>query len=302
MSNKVNINIDKKRLKKLASQKPIRVMIGIPSSVRTVDIKFHEALIDLITYVMDNPIVDGRIVVLGVHHETYFGHNLAYCRNSIFKTAVKTGADVLVCMDSDMILEPNAIHKFVQHWLHGRKVVSGLCFGVRPFRPLIFQEPSEADFKKNPHALREQVVYKAGEMIKVYAIGTGCFMMDGKTIGAYGKPWFKYYDERDDLHQAYKNVGEDFYFSEILRATNQDIFVDTDIEVGHIGTDIYGKTMWQRYGFDKVYAEKEAMTGEDTIQGQEDSSLNNAINRLEKTVDKIEQTDQATGLRLVKGK
>ena len=144
--------------------------------------------------------------------------------------------DYFLWIDEDMVVPPEL---FMKLRAHDKDIVSanyvrksgfGWCF-----------EPAEEykDWESKP-----------GGLIECDYIGFGAVLVKGEVFEKLEYPWFKV--ERDwkviDGKREYMEVGEDVYFCRKAREAGFSTWVDTGLEVGHMGATIWPKDAYVMHG------------------------------------------------------
>ena len=108
----------------------MKTLIAIPC-MDTVPVGFAESLLNL-----HKP--DGTKVC-------FKGNSLVYdSRNLLSLTAIENNFDVVMWLDSDMIVPPDTIEKFAAYCAEGKEMVTGLYVRRRPpVKPVIYDQLDE---------------------------------------------------------------------------------------------------------------------------------------------------------------
>lgn len=159
----------------------------------------------------------------------YHPGDIAKCRNDIAKDALKDGCTHLLVMDTDQVYHNQDM---VYTMLARKKDILGAKIHRRwpPFEPILQRD--------GKHVPDEEIF--AGGAVPVDGTGSGCMLIRTKVFIDTEYPWYKV--ERDE----YENVtcGEDIYFCRQAKKAGYDIFVDCDVDIGHltlmeVNTDFY---------------------------------------------------------------
>lgn len=190
----------------------MKTLIAIPTS-REIEIQCAASLIGLKR--------KGRIGVFAPQ---------SYCidvsRNMIVEHALEIGYDYILWVDSDMILPKDTLLKLMER---DKDIVSGVysykllntenCVAKR------FIATEEDTYEDIP--IKEIQQHKG--LIEVDGVGFGCVLTKASVFENMEKPYFKY--EAD--------MGEDIYFCRKAQKAGHQIWLDTDILCGHIGSVNY---------------------------------------------------------------
>lgn len=153
----------------------------------------------------------------------YPGMTIEAVRNSIVEQALQSGCTHLIMMDTDQIMPPDTITKLLSHDLPicGAKVHRR----YPAFDHLMYRgEPGK-------YYLVPDEEIEAGGLVEVSATGTGCIMYKTEVFLKIDPPWFEFSVGKDG-----KPIGEDIGFCIKLKEAGYKIFVDTSIDIGHVGS------------------------------------------------------------------
>ena len=142
---------------------------------------------------------------------------ITYARQKAHETALLDGYEYILWWDCDIIAPSNCITRLSTH---EKEIVGALVFArTPPFNPVT------ADTMGNilPGSIKGTGLKKVG------SVGTGLMLMNTKVIQSISKPWWEW--PNDGV------TAEDFYMCKKLRKQGKEIYVDTDLEVGHIATE-----------------------------------------------------------------
>jgi len=160
-----------------------------------------------------------------------FPGRLEDVRNALVEQAIESQCTHLIMIDTDEVFPSDAITRLLEHDL---PIVGGKVHRrYPPFDPILYRKVKELNgYTQVPDGEWEQ-----GGLVEVDATGAGCLLMQTWIFREIQKPWFRHippiYDE--NLEQVQKERGEDIYFCEKAREAGFRIFVDTGIDIGHLG-------------------------------------------------------------------
>lgn len=135
-------------------------------------------------------------------------------RNIIARDALQKNADYMFWLDSDMVVEGDAILRLMEH---DKDIVSGLYFKKRDLDPVMYVR--RGDLYASPREWEKTI-------FRVDAVGMGCVLIKSDVFRSIEPPWFVY-DVR-------KNKGEYIYFCEKAREAGYDIWVDPSVLPTHL--------------------------------------------------------------------
>lgn len=159
-------------------------------------------------------------------------------RNDIAAEAIKSGADYVLWIDSDMVFDNDLLEKLMKS-IEGKDIVAPLFFRrKKPFNP-----PYYKSIRLNyggEHEVVEYDDYPENETFEVDACGFGCVLMRTKVLE----------DVVNANHTCFNPMpcfGEDISFCIRAKRCGYKIYVDPTIEVGHISQYIVTKETFKQY-------------------------------------------------------
>jgi len=151
-------------------------------------------------------------------------YGLPLARNILVENALKSGADYILFVDSDMIPETPSDPNMALRILYecNAPVVSAL------YRVKKKEGYTYAMWLKDPKGRGYVAVEKwTGNYIKVDAVGLGFCLIKTEVFEKMDKPYF-HWELQDE-------ISEDFYFCEKVKKLGYTIRVMTDVRFSHIG-------------------------------------------------------------------
>lgn len=144
-------------------------------------------------------------------------------RNYIVDKALQLGCSHLLMMDVDQQYPQDTITKLLSHNL---PVVHAMVHRrYPPFDSLIFEGTL------NNYSVKTDFEY--GDLVKADACGTGCVLYQTKVFTDIKAPWFEFVANPDKEKGGV--VGEDIWFCEKLKDAGYSIYVDTSLDIVHLG-------------------------------------------------------------------
>ncbi len=166
-------------------------------------------------------------------------------RNMLVEAFLETDAEWLMMIDSDMVFAHNSIEKLIESAdPKDAPVVSGLCFAIN------------TKFGQYPVAYRNLdgvpvVVFKLPDfgMMPVDAIGAA-FMLTHRTVFENYRrpgphPWFHRLEVNTSGTFEGAFLGEDLSWCWWLRTKDVPIYVNVDVEIGHIKSTSIGRNTYR---------------------------------------------------------
>lgn len=231
----------------LLSNSRIDTLIGLPSWQGGLEPDTQQCLDHMCQY----NIIAGNKVSLSKSTGSLIAEN----RNRIIEIAIEIDARYVLFIDTDMVFPKDAIQRMQ---MHGKPVVSAVAFVKSPpYMPNMYKKVALDGWTP----IRE---WKDGELMAVDCVGGAFMLCEVSALKRIHPPWFaqppmrihivweeleKLFAKNPDDEQILKNarelydklsyargtIGEDYYFSEMLRRANIPLYVDTSLKIGHIG-------------------------------------------------------------------
>lgn len=187
----------------------MKLAVATPST-GTIKTKTVESLIKLFKAYPD---------AIFLSHE---GSILHHMRERLVKKAIELGCTHLLFVDSDMVFDKDELQRLVE----ANKDVVGANYNRRKL-PL-----------ENTASISEQVIEDKPEnddVLKADYVGTGFMLIKLSIFDFLPEPWFFFESNGDgDLVQ-----GEDYWFCQLARKHNFEVWCDLSANVGHVGDYIY---------------------------------------------------------------
>lgn len=211
-----------------------KIFVGTPAYDGKVHVHYATMLLDLQKILeMNGYEVDVRLPV--------GGSLLVADRNRIIQMFWDTGADYLMCIDSDLAFNPHHILQFIQQM---EKTGKDFIGGVYPSR-------DGQGFNFRPALQKDEKIVQCKEtgLLKMEYIPAGCMFMTRNMISKmrdhYPKLYYSPKDKRSTAESAYcffdtevwkgEFWGEDYVFCRRVRDAGFDIWVDPTIHFNHAG-------------------------------------------------------------------
>lgn len=210
----------------------MKTLIAIPC-METTPYGFDQSL--LYMHKGDNPTV-------------YFRPNsLVYdSRNIISLTAIEQGFDQVMWLDSDMMFPPDTLLKLQAH---GKDMVTGLYVTRRtPVEPVLYAEISEPARNADGYLQKKITPYMdfpRDSFFPVAGCGFGCVLTSTKLLK-------EVWDRFGPAFTPFPWAGEDISFCHRVNLLGHQIYCDSTVSCGHIGTYIYTEKDLPKRGDDVV--------------------------------------------------
>ena len=166
-----------------------------------------------------------RLTRKGIDFELHLFAGSVICesRTRLVEEAIEAKSDKILFLDSDIQFSADVIDKLYSH----NKDIVAAQYSTRypPYQTVAFLDPDNIDARLNA----------TNGLHKVWAVGMGCMLIDIDVFHTLPKPWFVHeYNKIDDTFS-----GEDIYFCNQAMHHGIDVWVDTEIKLGHLGTKAY---------------------------------------------------------------
>jgi hypothetical protein len=135
--------------------------------------------------------------------------------------AIANDYDYILWWDDDIVAPENVISRLL---LRGVDLVGAMAFKrTEPYGMFAYTcvNKDYADMSKYHHV---PINFKNKGLLEVDAVGTGCMLMRTEVIKPLTRPWWVWPTEG----------SEDIALCARLREISKKVYVDTDIEVGHL--------------------------------------------------------------------
>lgn len=145
--------------------------------------------------------------------------NIAQNRNNITEQAIKSGAEYVLYLDDDQVLEPDTLRHLLKHDVDA---VSALYLSRDvPFLPNVYNKEKDGWLyrllKSDDKGLRQ-----------VSAVGAGCLLVKTKVFSKMEKPYWR-------LGQTKSSEwGDDLDFCKRVEEAGFKIWVDLSTSIGHV--------------------------------------------------------------------
>jgi len=195
----------------------MKLAIGIPITNRNVDRDFF-----LSFSVMDKP----SYTLLAPSNEIY-SHpvDIAAARNGLVGQALKSGADVLIMMDTDQVYPVDTVNKLVDALDYYHAVGAVVHRRYPPFNPLLLRG-TLGKYERVP----DDQAYSGG-VISIDATGCGCIAYRMDVFKQIDAPWFELIPNDNG-----RPVGEDIRFCHKMKCAGLTIGAVTSLQVDHLTT------------------------------------------------------------------
>ena len=204
----------------------MRALIAVPC-METLPVAFTESLLNL-----TKP--EGTKVCLKS------GSLIYDARNLISLTAMEEKFDNVLWLDSDMQFTPDLLTTLLEDLTPDRMMVTCLYFRRKfPIRPVIFDkldEPQLVDGKLTA-SVHEYYDYPQDQIFPVRGCGFGACLTRTKLLK-------QVWDRFGPAFAPYPWAGEDISFCHRVNLLGHQIYCDSSIPLGHIGTAIFTEAVY----------------------------------------------------------
>lgn len=204
----------------MSDEQHIDVLVGLPTHDGTYGWEMMQCLERMVAHSHSKGVVVGKRKMKGT--------NLGQMRSEIAEYAIEIGAKHLLFVDSDQTFPEHAL----QQLLARDKAVVGALYVKKyyPFNPIagIYDEELQR-FVSISEFVPDELYDNCD------GIGTGFMLIKTELFRKLSKPWFLFW------WTGREHAGEDYYFCrKVKQETKELIYLDTSMEIGHIGTAAFG--------------------------------------------------------------
>ena len=160
-------------------------------------------------------------------------------RNNLAKQAIKAEADYVLWLDSDMVFAPDLLQRMLKVSQENNiDFLTAVCFRRKPpYTPCLFDRLEKTEQGASYTAL----LSVPDGRFKVGACGfAGVLMGTDVLLSVSAK-----YEGR--MFDPLKGMGEDVSFCWKARQCGYDIWCDSSIELGHVGTCVITRQFFEAY-------------------------------------------------------
>lgn len=151
-------------------------------------------------------------------------------RNNLVEQALDEVCTKFVTLDTDQVYPSDTIIKLLSH---DKPIVAGQVHRrYPPFDPIMLR----GELHKYLSIPFEEMY--TGELVEIDATGVACMCINMEVFLDIKYPWF---ESLPSTEEHKKSVGEDINFCWKARQAGYPIFMDTSIEIGHLGLREFGK-------------------------------------------------------------
>ena len=150
-------------------------------------------------------------------------------RNNLVEQALDEVCTKIIMLDTDQTYPPDTIINLLSH---DKAIVTGQVHRrYPPFDPIMLR----GTLHKYLNVPYEEMY--TGEIVEIDATGAACMCVDMSVFLDVQYPWFEEIPQTEDE----KPVGEDIHFWHKVKEAGYQIFMDTSIQIGHLGLRTFGR-------------------------------------------------------------
>jgi len=205
----------------------IKLAIALPCHEGHVDVRFMDSFA-----IMEKPF---DWVYMRPTFPQNFPASLDYVRNNLVAQAFEADCTHLLQLDTDQKYPRDLIPRLFSH---GKKIVRAKVHRrYPPFDPILLRADAAGRYVHIPD---EEWIH--GGLVEVDATGVACCgLFDMEVFENIPAPWFETRKTKNGV------VGEDVRFCEKARDAGYRIYVDCDLQVGHLATFEIGTKFYSLY-------------------------------------------------------
>lgn len=163
------------------------------------------------------------------------GPSVASARNKVVARFLDSGRDWLYMTDTDTVFTKDTVERLQRR---NKQIISGLVYvgGETPF-PMMYQKIADASIELGMYHVKQEWIraaWKRGEVLRVDGVGAGALLVHRDVYLEVKKrlqlpvPWYQ------ETSVGKSVMGEDFTFCQRVAECGFEIFVDTEVRVGHM--------------------------------------------------------------------
>lgn len=209
-------------------EKVIKVIVGIPLKGHTPARSYHDRM--LMWKHLGNEEASGYFQKKSpryVFSLAAVGEILVpYARERLGEAVIAEGADYLFMVDDDMLCPPDLFSKLVAH---DKDVVAALAFTRNPdHKPVIYETVNgfSNEVGMTYGFTRFVQNYPRNQLVECDAVGFGAVLIKAEVLRKIPQPWFF----------GMERTGEDIIFCIKAKKAGFQVFMDTSIKLGHLGS------------------------------------------------------------------
>jgi len=203
----------------------MKTMIAIPC-MDTVQTEFAQSLM--------------RLKPVGEVYHSFLACSLIYkSRNDLADMAIKSGADYVLWLDSDMVFSSDLMIDLMKD-MEGRDIVSGIYHMRRPpYKPVLWKTLRQGIIPQDNES-EDWDDYPKDGIFEIDGCGFGCVMMRASILQTI-------VDRYHDLFAPLPGYGEDLSFCIRAKSCGFKIHADPKIQLGHKASIIITDQSFEAY-------------------------------------------------------
>ena len=143
-----------------------------------------------------------------------------HAREVMVRSALESNHDYVFFLDSDMLVQPDILPRLMEHDVD---IVSGMAFKrAMPYSPCFYEQCEYNDGNINVEPYRS---WESGQLMEVAGVGMACTLIKTDVFRSMNPPLFL------PMHEE---IAEDLAFCIRAREAGYKIYVDTNINAGHL--------------------------------------------------------------------
>lgn len=157
-------------------------------------------------------------------------------RTFLVNYALANGFTHIMWIDSDMVFPSDTLYRLFKH---GLDIVTCICYGrTDNHSPCAYMNVTRGDKTHSGCLTPIEISDTMPELIEVDGCGAAMMLVKTDVYKKVGKRFHEWYEPK-------WNLGEDLSFTERVKECGYKIWCDTTIEIGHIGTQVFGKNNYK---------------------------------------------------------
>ena len=160
-------------------------------------------------------------------------------RNDLAIQAIVSGFDWVFWLDSDMVFSPDILAKMLKEAEEKNlDFLSGLYFRrVQPYTPVAFDH---LEVNEDGDCEWSNIEKIPDDLFEVSGCGFGCVLIKASVLNDVREKYA-------DMFMPIAHMGEDLSFCWRARQCGYRIWMDPDIELGHVGYSVINRKFYESY-------------------------------------------------------
>lgn len=166
-------------------------------------------------------------------------------RNILSLTAIEQDFDNVLWLDSDILAPPDTLTRMQDYFRNGYDMISGLYFKrFMPTSPVIYSNvapPRKDENERLTKQITDYLDYPENSFFPIAGCGFGCVLTSTRLLKSL-------WDQFGPPFHPFTWASEDISFCYRVNQSGAQIYADSSILCGHVGTITYTYQFYRREG------------------------------------------------------